>query len=123
MDDKTATLEEIKKFIQDFSDARGWCEEENAKDLVMALTVESAELAEIFMWLHSDKADSVKGDSREYEHLQEEIADIFWYLCRICNHFEIDLAKAVEDKSIKNAKKYPLLRTPAGCEQLDSAGD
>ena len=107
MKDKVTTLAEIKEYIQEFSDARGWRKDQNAKDLVMALTVEAAELAEIFMWLHSDEADSVKEDPREFEHLQEEIADVFWYLFRICKHFDIDLARAVEDKAEKNAKKYP----------------
>lgn len=98
----------MKTFIQDFSDARGWRKDQNAKDLVMALTVEAAELAEIFMWLHSDEADSIKEDEREFEHLKEEVADVFWYLCRICEHFEIDLSKAVGDKAVKNAVKYPV---------------
>ena len=110
MEDNTTTLAQLKKHIEDFSDARGWRKDQNAKDLVMALTVEAAELAEIFMWLHSDKADRIKEDPGEFEHLREEIADVFWYLCRICGHFDIDLAKAVEDKTVKNAKKYPALQ-------------
>jgi len=108
MTDKVSTIEDLKKHIQNFSDARGWRKDQNAKDLVMALTVESAELAEIFMWLHSDNADSVKENAAEYEHLQEELADVFWYLCRLCEHFDIDLAKAVENKTAKNARKYPV---------------
>lgn len=108
MKDKTTTLEAVKQYIQEFSDVRGWRKDQNAKDLVMALTVEAAELAEIFMWLHSDEADNVREDPKEFEHLKEEVADVFWYLCRICRHFDIDLAEAVEDKSVKNAKKYPV---------------
>ena len=107
MTDQTTTLAQIKQHIQDFSDARGWRKGQNAKDLAMALTV-AAELAEIFMWLHSDLADDVKEDPKEFEHLQEEIADVFWYLCRLCGHFDIDLAGAVEDKTEKNARKYPV---------------
>jgi len=108
MTDKTTTITELKEHIQSFSKARGWCRDENAKDLVMALNVEAAELAEIFMWLHSDEADRVKSNPEEYEHLQEELADVFWYLCRICEHFNVDLAKAVADKTVKNAQKYPI---------------
>jgi len=107
MTDNITTLAEIKNFIQDFSDARGWRKEQNAKDLVMALSVEAAELTEIFMWLHSDKADSVREDPAAYGHLREELADVFWYLCRVCGHFDVDLAQAVEDKAAKNAVKYP----------------
>jgi len=108
MTDQTTTIAEIKKHIQDFSDKRGWRKEQNAKDLVMALTVEAAELAEIFMWLHSDDADGVKGDEGEYRHLQEELADVFWYVCRLCEHFDVDLADAVYNKTAKNAIKYPV---------------
>lgn len=108
MTDKTATVEELKTHIQNFSDKRGWHKDQNAKDLVMALGVEAAELAEIFMWLHSDNADSVKEDRDKYQHLQEEIADVFWYLCRLCIHFDVDLAKAVAEKTVKNAQKYPV---------------
>lgn len=107
MNDKLTTIAQVKKHIQDFSDARGWRKEQNAKDLVMALSVEAAELTEIFMWLHSDNADSVKNNAEEYRHLREEIADVFWYVCRLCEHFDIDLAKAVEEKSRINARKYP----------------
>ena len=108
MTDKTTTIAEISKHIQDFSDARGWCKDQNAKDLVMALGVETAELAEIFMWLHSDAVDDEVNRSEVYQHLQEEVADVFWYLCRICHHFDLDLAKAVEMKTVKNAQKYPV---------------
>ncbi len=107
MTDTTATLAQLKKHIQDFCDARAWRENENAKDLVMALSVEAAELTEIFMWLPSDAADTVKQDFTEFEHLQEELADIFWYVCRLCMHFTIDLSHAVEKKTVKNAEKYP----------------
>ena len=76
----------------------------------MALTVEAGEIAEIFMWLHSDDADSVKENEKEYQHLREELADVFWYVCRLCEHFDIDLASAVEKKAVKNAIKYPIHR-------------
>lgn len=44
MTDQTTTLAQIKRHIQNFSDARGWRKGQNAKDLAMALTVEAAEL-------------------------------------------------------------------------------
>jgi|SRR5690554_315388 NTP pyrophosphatase (non-canonical NTP hydrolase) len=110
MTDKTTTISQLKKHIQDFSDARGWRKGQNAKDLVMALSVEAAELAEIFMWLHSNDADSIKENAEEFIHLQEELADVFWYVCRLCEHFDVDLTKAVEEKTVKNAEKYPVCK-------------
>lgn len=110
MTDKTTTISQLKKHIQDFSDARGWRKGQNAKDLVMALSVEAAELAEIFMWLYSNDADSIKENAEEFIHLQEELADVFWYVCRLCEHFDVDLTKAVEEKTVKNAEKYPVCK-------------
>jgi len=109
MNDKQTTVSELKEKNSAFVKARGWNGGgENAKDLVMALAVEAAELMEIFTWLHSNDADSVKDNPREFEHLGEEIADVFLYLIRICEHFDIDLSQAVEDKMAKNAIKYPV---------------
>ena len=108
MTDRTTTIAEVKRFIQDFSDTRGWRKEQNAKDLVMALTVEAAELAEIFMWLHSDEVDSIVENEKEFLHIKEELADVFWYVCRICEHFNIDLSEAVKRKMGINEAKYPI---------------
>jgi len=47
MTDKTTTIAEIKKHIQDFSDARDWRKGQNPKNLVMALTVEYPEVTKL----------------------------------------------------------------------------
>ena len=106
MNDKTTTIAEIRESIQSFLNKRGWVNTAPL-NLVMALSVETAELMEIFQWLSTNETDSIKDNPKEYEHLQEEIADIFWYLMRICDHFNVDLVTAVEDKKMKNALKYP----------------
>jgi len=104
---KSSSINELKEMINKFSKERNWREKENVKNLAMAMVVEASELLEIFQWVHSDEADNIKNSEGEFEHLKEEIADVFWYLIRICNHFDIDLYQAVIDKSVKNAKKYP----------------
>jgi len=107
MNDKQTTVSDLKNLIDQFSKERNWHSSENAKNLAMAMVVESSELLEIFQWVHSDDAYGLKDDEAKFEHLKEEIADVFWYLTRICNHYGIDLSEAVADKKIKNAKKYP----------------
>lgn len=106
--DINTTIKDLRNKIQDFSDARGWDNDQNPKNLAMALIVETAELVEIFQWVHSDNTNSIKDDPKKFEHLKEEIADVFWYLTRICNHYDIDLSDAVSDKAIKNGIKYPV---------------
>lgn len=108
MNDNITTIKELKDKIEKFSVDRGWSKKENVKNLCMALSVECSELLEIFQWMHSDEVDNIKKDEKEFTHLKEEISDVFWYLIRICSHYDIDLVSSVLDKEIKNAKKYPI---------------
>lgn len=107
MNDNNTTVSELKDKIARFSEKRNWLTGENAKDLSMALVAEAVELMEIFKWCHSDCSDDVVNDSAKFTNLREEIADVFWYLIRICGHYGIDLTEAVIEKAEKNAVKYP----------------
>ncbi|HHU59914.1 TPA: nucleotide pyrophosphohydrolase [bacterium] len=107
MEDNKTTIEELKSKIVKFTKDRDWDKGADAKSIVMSLAIEAAELMEIFQWTHTDKVDDIKKDEKRFEHLKEEIADVFWYLLRLCAHFDIDLAKAVEDKAEKNNARYP----------------
>lgn len=106
--DLNTTVNQLKEKIKDFSIERNFLETENAKDLSMALSVECSELLSIFQWVHSDKADDIKYNEKLFENLKEEIADVFWYLIRLCEHYDIDLTQAVIDKEVKNINKYPI---------------
>jgi NTP pyrophosphatase (non-canonical NTP hydrolase) len=100
-------LTNIQNLIQDFSKQRDWDQFHNPKNLAMALSVETAELVEIFQWLTEKQA--LKLDEAKQEHLREEVADISVYLLRICMAYDINLEEAILDKMKKNEKKYPLI--------------
>ncbi len=70
----------------------------------MALSVEVAELAEIFMWLNEKQATSLKKE--KLNAASEEIADIFLYLLRLSDTLGIDLIEATDEKMKKNIEKY-----------------
>jgi len=97
----------IKQRIQKFSDDRNWNQHHNPKNLAMALSVETAELVEIFQWLTLEQATNLQDAKKE--HLKEEIADVAIYLLRICMKYDIDLEEAILSKMDKNEKKYPLI--------------
>lgn len=99
-------LENIQSIIKNFSKERDWDQFHNPKNLAMALTVETAELVEIFQWLNQEQADNLPQEKQI--HLKEEIADIAVYLLRICMAYDINLEEAILEKMDKNAKKYPL---------------
>ena len=100
-------IKNIQKQLSDFADERDWGQFHNPKNLAMALSVEASELVEIFQWLTPEQAEEIMNSS-ESEHVKEEMADIMIYLIRMADKLNIDLEKAVADKIVKNAEKYPI---------------
>lgn len=43
----------------------------------------------------------------EIEHVKEELADVLIYCLSMANRLDIDIASAIEQKLVKNARKYP----------------
>ena len=83
-----------------FRDARDWKQFHNSKDLSLAITIEAAELAELFLWKDPKHADK--------RALTEELADVFIYCLLLAHENGIEMEKVVHAKLKKNAKKYPV---------------
>jgi NTP pyrophosphatase (non-canonical NTP hydrolase) len=100
---------ELASTLQHFADQRGWQPFHTARNLMLALTGEVGELAEIFQWQSDEQVAAMRSeDPARYQHLCEEVADVLLYLVRLASVMEIDLNRAVEDKLVKNAIKYPV---------------
>jgi NTP pyrophosphatase (non-canonical NTP hydrolase) len=103
---QTDRLSLLKQKVDEFSKARDWEKFHTPKNLAMALTVEAAELMEIFQWL--EPQETVQGlASKKQMAVEHEVADIFIYLLRFCSVSGIDLISAAEEKLKHNAEKYP----------------
>lgn len=89
-----------------FADARDWHRHHTPKNLAMALSVEVAELVEIFQW-HTDAQAKAVMQTDEARHVEQELADIAMYLVRLSTVLGVDLNRAVADKLVMNAQKYP----------------
>lgn len=89
-----------------FADERDWHKYHSPKNLAMALSVEAAELVEIFQWKTEAESRAIM-QSDEADHVRQELADITIYLAQLCNAMKIDLNAAVEAKIVMNARKYP----------------
>lgn len=99
-------FDNITKKIQDFRDKREWRKYHNPKDLAMAVSVESNELLENFLWKDIHKSEDLS--SKEKQQIKEEVADIFIYLMYFCSEMDIDLIKSTSDKIMLNEAKYPI---------------
>ena len=88
-----------------FARERDWEQFHTPKNLAMALTVEAAELQEIFQWLNG--GDSAALSAKDRQRVAEELADVLLYLVRLADVMKIDLERAALDKLALNAEKYP----------------
>lgn len=99
-------MKKLQKEIKAFVAARDWSQYHSPKNLAMALSVETAELVEIFQWISPQESHELQG--KELIHLEEEIGDIMIYLTTLAAVYDLDPITAAKKKMIKNAEKYPV---------------
>ena len=100
-------IKKIQKKLENFAKDRNWEQFHTPKNLTMALSVEVAELVEIFQWSNSGGLDEIK-DPETRKKIEEEIADVLIYLIKISGKLDLDLEKIINQKIEKNEKKYPI---------------
>ncbi|VEI05715.1 MazG nucleotide pyrophosphohydrolase domain [Kurthia zopfii] len=93
------TIQEILAFRKE----RGWHTNQDARSLAISISLEANELLEPFQWVTGEVA-----QEKYRQEIKEEMADVLVYLVALADHMEIDLEKAISEKLIKNAIKYPV---------------
>lgn len=83
-----------------FRDDRDWAQFHNPKDLSLALSIEAAELNELFLWKTSEQA--------EPEKVKEELADVLTYAFMLAYQYGFDIPAIVREKLQKSSIKYPV---------------
>lgn len=96
---KQETIEEVLKFRDD----RNWKQFHNPKDLAISISLEAAELLEIFQWSGEDVYCKEKMDQ-----IREELADVLNYSILMADACGLDLDEIIRDKVKKNNEKYPV---------------
>ena len=99
-------MSEIQSIIEaliDFRDKRNWKQFHNTKDLALALSIEAAELNELFLWKEENEAEKT-----DRESIQDELADILAYAFLLAEKHDFDIKQIILEKISKNDKKYPV---------------
>ena len=94
--------ETIRRVIQ-FRDDRDWRQFHTPKDLAISLSLEAAELLEVFQWSGTDLECRDKQD-----RIREELADVLSYCVLMADVCGLDLDEILNAKVDKNAAKYPV---------------
>lgn len=96
---KQETIDQVLKFRDD----RNWKQFHNPKDLAISISLEAAELLEIFQWSGEDVYCKEKMDQ-----IREELADVLNYSILMADACGLDLDEIIRDKVKKNNEKYPV---------------
>lgn len=86
-----------------FRDERHWEQFHNSKDLALAISIEAAELNELFLWKTTEEAELV-----DRNKIREELADIFAFSLLLAGKHSFDVREIVLEKIRKNDEKYPV---------------
>jgi dCTP diphosphatase len=100
-------LEELTFAIREFARERDWERFHTPKNLAMALSVEVAELVELFQWLTPEDSASLVDTVEGRAAIEDEIADITIYLLRIADVLDVDVAGSIRTKVERNRQRFP----------------
>ena len=92
-------VDRLIRQIVEFRDQRNWAQFHNPKDLALGLSIEAAELNELFLWKKPEEANPVR--------VREELADILIFALMLLEKYGLDLEEIVREKLAANAEKYP----------------
>lgn len=99
-------FDELTKQIVDFRDERDWKQFHSPRNLAASISIEAAELLELFQW--SSDASAGEDIERSRTDLEREIADILIYCLLLAHDAGVDVADAIRNKLAENAAKYPV---------------
>ena len=95
--------QETGDMILKFRDDRNWKQFHNPKDLAISISLEAAELLEVFQWSGADLECRDKLDK-----IKEELADVVNYAVLMADACGLDLDEIVREKVRRNEEKYPV---------------
>lgn len=104
--DKYTTIEDLKNLVKDFTQERDWDKFLFPKTISIYLSLEAAELLEKFVFV--DNQESKQRFINKQKEVEEELADVAYWILQMCWINKIDLSKALQKKIKANAKKYPI---------------
>ncbi|MBE5893666.1 MAG: nucleotide pyrophosphohydrolase [Lachnospiraceae bacterium] len=107
------TQETINQVLK-FRDDRNWKQFHNPKDLAISISLEAAELLEIFQWSGSDTVCEEKIDK-----IREELADVLNYCILMADRCGLDMDEIIQEKVKRNNVKYPVGKAKDSAKKYD----
>lgn len=107
---KRSSFDELVLQVLAFRDRRDWRQFHNPKDLSISISLEAAELLELFQWKCPEEVAGLVADPQGHHQVSWEMADILILLISLADILGVDLIKAAREKLKENDRKYPVAR-------------
>jgi NTP pyrophosphatase (non-canonical NTP hydrolase) len=104
-------IDELIAALIRFRDEREWKQFHNSKDLAVAISIESAELLEAFLWKEAETSDKDK--------IKEELADVLSFCLLLAEKEGLDVKEIVLEKIEMNKQKYPVNKSKGTSKKYD----
>lgn len=107
INDKDTPISYFKEKVNQFVEERNWKKYHTPKNLIQAMSIEIAELSEIFLFKEYMLND-IWSNNNLSERISDEVADVFIYLISFINSLNLDLTEIFLNKMLKNKQKYTI---------------
>ncbi|MBQ6391477.1 MAG: nucleotide pyrophosphohydrolase [Eggerthellaceae bacterium] len=108
-------FEDAENKVIAFRDDRDWLQFHNPKDLAISISLEAAELLEVFQWSGTDLSACDKKD-----RMVEELADVLIYCVLLADRLGVDVPQIISDKVDTNAEKYPVEKAKGNSQKYSA---
>ena len=107
-------IQEIIQKIVNFRDDRDWEQFHKSKNLAIAISIEAAELNELFLWKTDAESELVDQDK-----LKEELADVLIYSLLLSHRHGLDVKGIILEKVEINSRKYPISKSKGSIKKYN----
>jgi dCTP diphosphatase len=101
--------EELIVALRKFVTERNWQQFHTPENLAKSISIEAAELLELFQW----------AEPQDMSEVQDELADVITYSLLLADKYDLDFEKIVLEKLEKTKTKYPVDKSFGSSEKYD----
>ena len=103
--EKDQVLEQLRQFVAE----RDWKQFHTAENLAKSVSIEAAELLELFQW----------GNEVDEASIKDELADVLTYCILLADQYGLEPYELVIQKLEKTKEKYPVEKSKGKSDKYD----
>ena len=103
--EKDQVLEQLRQFVAE----RDWKQFHTSENLAKSISIEAAELLELFQW----------GSNANEANIKDELADVLTYCILLADQYGLDPYEVVIEKLEKTKEKYPVEKSKGKSDKYD----